>query len=157
MNKQNGFTLIEILIAITVFAIGMMAVALMQSSAIKGNYASSGMTEAVTLAQDRLDLLMALDPSSDPELQDTNGNGTNQDPNDDGIDDDGGNFGLDDVQAAADGWAANQGQSGKFDVSWNIAVDEPQNNSRIIKVIVEWQEKGAARSVIVDSIKSIEP
>jgi len=160
MNKQTGFTLIEILIAITIFAIGMLAVALMQSSAIKGNYSSSSMTEAVTLAQDRLELLMArecTDVLIDPDLIDTNGNGTNQDPDDNGIDDGGGNFGLDDTGANADGLAAGQGHSGKFDVSWNIATDEPQNSSRIIKVIVDWQEKGVARSVTVDSIKSIEP
>ena len=66
MNKiikenQNGFTLIEVLIAMTVFAIGILGVAAMQLGAIKGNSYSSHLTEATTLAQDKMEELMMLD------------------------------------------------------------------------------------------------
>lgn len=60
-TNQQGFTLIEILIAITVFSIGILAVAAMQVSSIKGNSSASGLTEAVTLAQDKMEELMSLD------------------------------------------------------------------------------------------------
>ena len=37
LKKENGFTLIEVLIALTIFAVGLLAVAALQTSAIKMN------------------------------------------------------------------------------------------------------------------------
>ena len=57
---ENGFTLIEILIAISIFAIGMLAVASMQISGIQGNGTAKALTGASTWASDRIERLMAL-------------------------------------------------------------------------------------------------
>ena len=43
---QQGFSLIEVMVAITIFAIGLLAVVTMQLTAIKGNSYSRRMTEA---------------------------------------------------------------------------------------------------------------
>ena len=55
LTKQDGFTLIEVLVAITILAVGLLALALMQTTAIKANALSSKSTVATQLAQDRLE------------------------------------------------------------------------------------------------------
>ena len=60
LRKEKGFTLIEVLFAITILAFGLLAVASMQTGAIQGNLFASGKTGAVTWAQDRMERLMAL-------------------------------------------------------------------------------------------------
>ena len=68
MKKENGFTLIEILIALTIFAVGMLAVAAMQDSAIKMNSTADKLTHLATWGMDKIEELSALtytDPSLD--------------------------------------------------------------------------------------------
>jgi type IV pilus assembly protein PilV len=56
--NDNGFTLIEMLIAISIFAIGFLAVASLQISAGKNNRTASETTAAVNIASDRMERLM---------------------------------------------------------------------------------------------------
>ena len=85
-KKDEGFTLIEVLIAISIFAVGLLAVAAMQTSAIRVNSSAAQLTEVNTWGMDKLEELMAL-PYLDPWLEaagnypgvDTAGN-THQDP-----------------------------------------------------------------------------
>jgi len=76
-RKDEGFTLIEVLIAISIFAVGLLAVAAMQTSAIQVNSSAAQLTELNTWGMDKLEQLMGL-PYTDP-LLDTAGN-THQDP-----------------------------------------------------------------------------
>lgn len=59
-NGEKGFTLIEILIAITIFAVGMLAVAGMQISGIQGNATAKALTGGASWAADRVERLMSL-------------------------------------------------------------------------------------------------
>ena len=59
-NNEKGFTLIEILIAISIFAIGMLAVASMQVSGIQGNGIARALTGASSWAADRVERLISL-------------------------------------------------------------------------------------------------
>ena len=45
MKEQNGFTLLEVIIALFIFRVGLLAVASMQMTAIKGNYFSGTLTD----------------------------------------------------------------------------------------------------------------
>jgi len=60
LKRQGGFTLIEVLIALTIFAVGLLAIAAMQTSAIKMNSTAGNLTELSALGMDRLEKLIAL-------------------------------------------------------------------------------------------------
>ena len=60
INNCQGFTLPEVLIAISVFAIGFLAVAAMQITANKSTRRAVELTEATAIASDRMERLMAL-------------------------------------------------------------------------------------------------
>lgn len=65
---NQGFTLLEILIAMAVFAIGILAVGSMQISAIENNASARMRSEATVLAADKLEDLMSLKNYDDPLL-----------------------------------------------------------------------------------------
>ena len=137
-GNEKGFSLIEILIAITVFAIGILAVGKMQITAIKGNYFANDLTKATTLAQDRMEKLISFS-YTDSLNNDTNGNG---------------NAGLDDTNATADHNDPNNPVDGRYDISWNIDPDHYINNTKTIRVIVGWTDKGAQKSMSLTSMKA---
>jgi type IV pilus assembly protein PilV len=57
---ETGFSLIEVMVALTVFSIGLLAIFSMQFSAIKTNASARGVTENITVAADKAEQLMAL-------------------------------------------------------------------------------------------------
>jgi type IV pilus assembly protein PilV len=59
-DREAGFTLLEIIVAISILSVGLLAVASMQTAAIQGNDNAYRVTESVTWAQDRLEFLLAL-------------------------------------------------------------------------------------------------
>jgi prepilin-type N-terminal cleavage/methylation domain-containing protein len=59
IQSKNGFTLLEVLFALAIFSIGLLAVNAMTTMVIKSNYMSKNLTTAVHLAQNKLDALKA--------------------------------------------------------------------------------------------------
>ena len=57
MSIEEGFTLIEIMITLVILSIGLVALAGLQISAIKGNAFSKRMTSAVSIANQKLEQL----------------------------------------------------------------------------------------------------
>jgi type IV pilus assembly protein PilV len=57
-TKEKGFTLVEILIALTIFAIGILGVASMQAWGLRGNASAIWHSQAATLAADKIEELM---------------------------------------------------------------------------------------------------
>jgi type IV pilus assembly protein PilV len=68
VEKQKGFSLIEVLIGLIFLAIGLLAIAALQATSIKGNIFSNNLMQATYVAQDRLEFLKYL-PLDSPELQ----------------------------------------------------------------------------------------
>jgi prepilin-type N-terminal cleavage/methylation domain-containing protein len=55
LRCQGGFSLIEVLVALVILAVGLLGLAMFQITAIKGNAIASKWTVATELAQDRLE------------------------------------------------------------------------------------------------------
>ena len=146
-NNSRGFSLLEVLLGITVFMIGMLGITALNISSLKSNTFSGNMSEAVILAGDKIEELMASDFTLD--VVDTDGDGTNQDPTGVGSDTvGGGNFGLDDTGADADDSDTNVGKNGIYTVYWNVAVGEPMpEKTKQVNVIVEWSIKDVKRTM----------
>ncbi len=137
-NNENGFTIIEVMIAIVVFAIGILAVAVMQLGAVKGNSGASRLTEATVTAQNQMEQLMSLD-YTDPKLSDVDNDKV---------------AGLNDVTNPDGTLQVTNSASGIYNVFWNVAVDSPVKDSKQIRVIVRWQQNGKVRTVTLNSVKS---
>jgi len=58
-GDATGFTLLEVILAMSLLTVGLLAVASLQVSAIKGNAHANHITEATTLAQEKVEDLMA--------------------------------------------------------------------------------------------------
>ncbi|CAB1080639.1 hypothetical protein D1AOALGA4SA_8318 [Olavius algarvensis Delta 1 endosymbiont] len=68
----RGFTLLEVLIAVSIFAIGILAIAGLQIRSVNLNSAARMQSEATTVAVDVMERLMSL-PYEHPELDGVNG------------------------------------------------------------------------------------
>ena len=60
-DSSSGYTLMEILIALSIFSYGLLGVAAMQVTGIHGNATSRWHTKATTWGMDRIEKLMTID------------------------------------------------------------------------------------------------
>ena len=60
-NNESGFTLIEIMIALVVFSIGMLAMGTLQISSINGNSGANRLTDVGTIASSQVERLNQVD------------------------------------------------------------------------------------------------
>jgi type IV pilus assembly protein PilV len=60
-KEQDGFTVLEVLIAMLIFAIGIMGVGAMQLASIEGNASARDMSRASTVAVEQLEQLLNSD------------------------------------------------------------------------------------------------
>ncbi len=58
-TNSSGFTLIEVLIAIVVFSVGLLALSALQTSAIRGNSSAYSLTDTTLAASSRLENILA--------------------------------------------------------------------------------------------------
>jgi type IV pilus assembly protein PilV len=68
IEKQRGFSLIEVLIALIFLAIGLLAMAGLQATSVRGNFFSNNLMQATYVAQDSLESLKNL-PLDSSQLQ----------------------------------------------------------------------------------------
>jgi len=59
-NNEKGFTLVEVMVAIGILSFGLLAVAAMQNTALLGTGRSKAVTEATTVAMDRMERIFAM-------------------------------------------------------------------------------------------------
>ncbi|MBU1193840.1 MAG: prepilin-type N-terminal cleavage/methylation domain-containing protein [Proteobacteria bacterium] len=68
-GQEAGFSLIEVLIAMAVLSIGLLSIAAMQTSAIKGNAKSNHLTQRTFTAATHIEYLLNI-PFTHPDLTD---------------------------------------------------------------------------------------
>ena len=126
--QSQGFTLVEVMIALVILAIGLLGLAGLQIVSTQSNSFSNQMTVATTIAQDRLEALRNLDYShSDLDAD------THQDP-------------ANPLKAPGD-------MGFYFDRSWTVTEDAT-NNIKTIEVTVEWPHPDNSHSVQFTTVKS---
>ena len=117
-SNCRGYTLIEILMAMAIFSIGILAVYAMQIMAVKENSVGRDVTEKATWAMDRIEELIAL-PYDDTDL-DAGSHDPAQDS--DGIDNNN------------NGQIDESGETGFIGISWNVQEDTPLQGTKTILV-----------------------
>lgn len=132
MIKEKGFTLIELMIAMVVLGIGILALIQMQVAAMSGNSSANQMTIATTLAQDQIERLKRLS-FFDAALADANAgnNGALTNPTDDE------SF---DQTDAGNPINESSGTTGlrRYRRFWSIADDTPIQGVKTVVVFVYW-------------------
>ncbi len=121
-GNNRGFTLIEVLIALAIFSIGILAVGGMQISAIKANARARSLSEVSTMAADRMEKLIQL-ASSDPAMT----------------------AGMYTPRAVSDGIDNNRngiidepGETGDIAISWTITDNGVLAHCKTIVVTITW-------------------
>jgi len=138
LSDTDGFTLIEVLIALVVFAVGVLGLALMQLSAIKGNSIANRVSQASTLASDQIERIMTWD-YGDGRLDEDNDNTYTLSNGDD---------------VTFDGHQADP--QGNYDAFWNVQENIPATGSKTVEVTVIWLDRGQRKELTLSTIK-IEP
>lgn len=59
-KNEKGFTLVEVMVAVAILSFGILAVAAMQNAALLGTTKSRAVTEATTIAMDRMERIFAI-------------------------------------------------------------------------------------------------
>jgi type IV pilus assembly protein PilV len=133
--NQKGFSLIELVIATSILAVGLLALAEMQITSIKGNALSSTTTDATTVAQDRLEQLIGQTYSS--LATDTNTD-----------------LAAGDHPAGTQTIGGTQAVQGiTYTITWSITDDSPITNTKTIDLDVTWTENNQSRTVSVQGVK----
>ena len=60
LKREDGYTLIEVLIALTIFSVGLLAVAGMQTAAVRMNSTAGKLTNLSTWGMDKIEELSAI-------------------------------------------------------------------------------------------------
>ena len=121
--NHQGFTLIEVLVAIVIMAIGILSVITMQLTSIGGNLNANNISVASGWAADRIEQIFSMD-YEDPDLNDDDGNGA---------------AGLNTTDGSADGTA--DSPDGFYTIYWNVIDDKNPSdlkmpNTKTIRIIV---------------------
>jgi type IV pilus assembly protein PilV len=136
-GNRKGFTLIEVLFALTVFTIGVLAVAALQGTGLRAAAQAKALNEGQSAARTMVEQLMAL-PGDHPRLSDRDGDGA---------------AGLMETGEEADHLLIPPEQE-RIELSWNIAAGWPRPGVTTVRVIAHWPERGRERRTALEFEKN---
>jgi prepilin-type N-terminal cleavage/methylation domain-containing protein len=138
IRRNDGFTLLEVIMAVSILTIGLLAVASMQVSAMRGNSMSMEYSESTEQVQDRVEKLLGINLAS---LIDTDGDGA---------------AGLSNTGAGADYNPATTDP--KYTIYYNVAENwaggKAVSKVNTIRVIAVWQDRGKTRTYSFDLLRN---
>ncbi len=180
-HRQSGFSMVEVMVAILLLTVGLLALAKMQTQAVASNNYGNQLTEATFLAQDKLEELRLLNEcylaviakpelswtaenqmgvnNYNSQLSDSVANWSEIDTDSDGIPD---QFSWlaapDHTNADGPGAVANPidvtgaaASAGGYTRTWYVADNKPVTKARNLRVQITW---GNGREVTLDTILS---
>jgi len=106
VTDKRGFTLIEVMVAMAIFAVGILALAGLQTNYISGNAQARLKTEATALGGHVIEQLRSMP------------------------------FDAPDLDPATNPHQPPAGSAGPYDVQWNVDSDNPVNNTKTVTVVV---------------------
>lgn len=122
LKGKNGFSILEVMVAFLIMAIGFMGMLYLALFAIKANAMGQKMGNARFIAEQRAENLRSLDYRH-PLLID-----------------DGDTLDLDDLTTPD--YSDSLDQNGmRYDIAWNIAENIPENGIKTIRIHVLWEEE----------------
>jgi len=129
MKTEDGLTIIETLIAVAVFSIGLLAIINMQISSRKISTQAMNMTKAINLANHKIEELISLQ-YDDNMIKDSNA----------------------EIGYFTE-YTENNIDNG-YDVQWKVDDNSPMNNTKTIIVSVLWVSTGLQKQVTFEFIKA---
>lgn len=122
LTDQKGFTLIEVLMAMVIFTVGILALAGLQITTISGNAAARMQTEATAIGARVVERLRSLP------------------------------FGHDDLVPMVHPHSLPASSSGPYMVDWTVRADTPVNGTKMVCVTVIPINKINGRRVTINTI-----
>jgi type IV pilus modification protein PilV len=163
-HGQSGFSLVEVMVAILLLTVGLLALARMQIQAVASNNYGNQLTEATFLAQDKLEELRLLNEcylaviakpelnwtaedqavvtNYDSQLNDSVANWNEDDTDSDGI--------MDQFSWQMD-TPDHINVAGGYTRAWYVADNRPLTKAKNLRVRITW---GNGREVILDTVLS---
>ncbi|RMF93246.1 MAG: prepilin-type N-terminal cleavage/methylation domain-containing protein [Candidatus Schekmanbacteria bacterium] len=140
-KSEAAFTLVEILVAIVILSVGLLSIAGLVTTVIRGNAQSKRLTTAISLAQTKIEELKNKS-YDDSDLEDSNPANNNDLTS---------TTSVDHSETDIDG-EGNPG--GIYTRIWNIADDSPSANMKTITVIIKWNDSGKERKTSFTTVIS---
>ena len=144
-TNEKGFTLVEVLVSMAIFAVGILAVINMQLMATQTNMRSRHITEAIMAAQSKVEELRGL-PYDHNSLKINNGDNT-----------------LDTAVTSIPGKTITEELNltdrqdyshPLYKLGWNILYDTPVPGIKTVRVVVKWMNKKQKFTYDIDMLKS---
>ncbi len=180
-KSEQGFTLIEVIIAFGVLAIGILSMFALLTQGIRGNATANRITTELVHGSDIIEEILGRDyfdidgngigdRATNEDFtgdMDGDGDGIALDTDDDGVADDNDNFGLDHSECCQDGKdPAGDAVAGcvekadfcfqtpdnRFSVFWNVATNHPDAGMKKIKIIIR-AKSGQSPDTVLTSLK----
>lgn len=146
-KNSEGFTLLEVVIAITILTIGLLGSAAMQLSSIKSNTKASNLTEAASYNQAQMESISSWS-YDDGRLND--GNLINYNRIGDQLIGGGPNILITTIADTAD----SSTRVDRYTIYWDVAPNVPAVDSMSIRVDVVWTEETLLKTVSTNFVKT---
>ncbi len=137
---RKGYTLVEVMVAMTILSVGMLGLTTLQISGIRGNSLSGSNTEAGNLAKLHMESIINAEYDN-PFIRDINKANNNNLKSVTNTD-----YRNVDLQGNPIDWD-------RYTLVWNVADDTPIKNTKTIVVMVTWKNGQRKRQIV--HIKSL--